>query len=179
MSRLLLLFLITPVVELYLLIELGKVIGIGPTLALIVVTAVLGSSMARREGLSVWQRFQSSLQQGHLPGAELIDGLIILVSGALLLTPGVLTDFVGFLGLIPLTRGVIRKYALERVRRSMADGRLNVHFSGPMPPPYDRGDRPNDAGPVEPKEPLSDGGYETVFGGQARQRPSHTEREDD
>ena len=94
-----------------LLIEVGEVIGFWPTIGLIILTGLLGSTLTRQQGLSVWTQFNNRLQRGELPGTELIDGLVILIAGALLLTPGILTDVVGFLGLLPLSRGVFRKYA--------------------------------------------------------------------
>ena len=90
--RLFLLFVVVPAVELMLLIEIGQIIGTLPTFGLIVATGLAGSALARTQGLSVWKKFQARLSEGRMPGDELIDGLIILVSGALLLTPGVLTD---------------------------------------------------------------------------------------
>lgn len=115
--RLILLFVVVPAIELMLLIEIGQVIGTLPTFGLILVTGLAGSALARTQGLSVWRKFQARLSAGRMPGDELIDGLIILVSGALLLTPGVLTDIVGLAGLIPLTRRLIRKPLSAFVRQ--------------------------------------------------------------
>lgn len=117
--RLFLLFVVVPAVELMLLIEIGGLIGTVPTFGIIVATGLAGSALARSQGLTVWRRFQARLSEGRMPGDELIDGLIILVSGALLLTPGVLTDFVGLAGLIPLTRRLIRKPLSSYVGRHM------------------------------------------------------------
>lgn len=141
-ARLLTLFLLTPVVELILLIRLGDVIGFWPTVGIILVTGFTGTYLARREGLSAWRRLQERLKVGGLPGKELIDGVIILIAGALLITPGVLTDVVGFLGLLPFTRARIRRYALARLTRAMEKGAFRVHVGGfppstPPPPPAD------------------------------------------
>lgn len=128
LARLLLLFLVTPVVELALLIKLGDVIGFWPTVGIILVTGITGSYLAKREGLSVWQRFNRRLHEGGLPGKELLDGVIILMAGALLITPGVLTDVVGFLGLLPPTRALIRKAATRRIQKAMDRGTLTMSF---------------------------------------------------
>lgn len=129
-ARLLLLFLLTPVVELALLIKLGELIGFWYTIALILVTGVTGSYLARREGLSVWRQFNRRLAQGGLPGKELVDGVIVLVAGALLITPGVLTDVVGFVGLIPLTRALIRKAVMKRAQRALDRGAVHIQYGG-------------------------------------------------
>ncbi len=124
--RLLALFLILPVIELALLIQVDKVIGFWPTIGLILVTGLVGSMLARHEGLSVWRRLNQRLAERGLPGEELLDGVIILVAGALLITPGVLTDVLGFLGLIPFTRVVIRKIVMKRIERAVQRGNISV-----------------------------------------------------
>ncbi len=121
MFRLLLLFTTVPLVELALLLWIGARIGVGPTIALILVTGVAGASLARHQGLATWRRFQAALAAGRLPGDELLEGLLILVAGALLLTPGVLTDAVGFLLLVPPARRRIVRLAEVRLR-----GRVTV-----------------------------------------------------
>ncbi len=119
--RLLLLFVVVPAVELALLIEIGSVIGTANTFAIIVATGIAGSWLARTQGLSVWRRFQERLASGAMPGNELVDGLIVLISGALLLTPGVLTDVVGLLGLIPPSRHVIRNVVVHQLKDRIHD----------------------------------------------------------
>jgi len=106
--RLLLLFVVVPLVELTLLVRLGEAIGLANTILIIVLTGVVGTALARRQGMGVWRRFNERVAQGQMPGNEIMDGLIILVCGALLMTPGVLTDVVGLLGLIPVTRNLAR-----------------------------------------------------------------------
>ncbi len=131
LARLFALFLIVPVVELALLVQVDKLIGFWPTIGLIVFTGLLGGFLARREGLSVWRRLNDRLAEGDLPGKELLDGVIILVASALLVTPGVLTDVVGLLGLLPPTRALIRKVALKRIERAMQRGALSMNvFDG-------------------------------------------------
>lgn len=169
--RLLLLLLVIPIVELALLIWLGGQIGVWPTIALIALTAVLGSWLAQREGLAVWRRFTSGLAAGQLPGKELTDGLIILVSGALLLAPGVLTDLAGFLGLLPPTRAMIRGFLYRRLQRGVATGSVRVYGSSkrwgqppsaPAPPededildvPFQEFERGRQGPPADPRREL-------------------------
>ena len=99
-----LLFLIIPLVEIYFLIQVGKVIGAGWTTFLVVGTAVLGAFLLRLQGFSTLQRAQTVMARGELPAVEMLEGLILLISGALLLTPGFVTDTFGFLLLIPPIR---------------------------------------------------------------------------
>jgi len=115
--RLLLLFTLVPLVELYLLIKLGALVGVVPTIALVVFTGVLGAWLARVQGLSVLRRLGADLGEGRMPTDALIDGLLILVAGAVLLTPGLLTDALGFLLLVPQSRAVVRKMVVSRFAR--------------------------------------------------------------
>ena len=128
LGRLILLFLLTPAIELGLLIQVDKLIGFWPTIGLILVTGMAGSYLARREGVSTWQRLNKRLTQGDLPGKELVDGVIILVAGALLITPGVLTDVIGFMGLLPPTRYVIRRFVMKRVQKKVENGAIQMQF---------------------------------------------------
>lgn len=128
LARLVLLFLLTPAVELALLIQVDSVIGFWPTVGLIVATGVVGSYLARREGLTTWRALNRRLQSGELPGRELVDGVIILVAGALLVTPGVLTDGIGFIGLLPPTRALVRRYLVKRFQRKIKNGTMKVQF---------------------------------------------------
>lgn len=132
-GRLLALFLIVPVVELALLIQLGGLIGFWPTIGIIVLTGITGTYLAKREGLSVWRRFNDRLKQGQLPGRELLDGVIILVAGALLITPGVLSDIAGLIGLVPVTRGVLRRYLDARIQKASKQGSVFFSFGGSAP----------------------------------------------
>lgn len=103
-ARLALLFVVIPLVELALLIQVGQVIGLLPTVLLVLATGVGGAALARREGLRTLASIQRELAQGRLPGDALLDGAAILFGGALLLTPGILTDFFGLSLLLPVTR---------------------------------------------------------------------------
>ncbi len=114
--RLLLLFLIVPLVELYLLIKIGGIIGLPATLAIIVITAFLGASLTRAQGAKVLQRFQQATMEGRLPHEEVMDGLMILLAGAVLLTPGFITDIAGFLLLVPPIRTLVRKLVVRMLK---------------------------------------------------------------
>lgn len=173
LGRLILLFLLTPAIELGLLIQVDRLIGFWPTIGLIVATGVAGSYLARREGISAWQRFNRRLAQGGLPGKELIDGVIILVAGALLITPGVLTDFIGFIGLIPFTRAPIRNLLLRRLKRKMEDGSVRMEFGafGVGSPP------PSSSAP--PSSPESGDAETSQWQGSGRQVPRHADSADD
>lgn len=106
-------FLVVPFIEIYVLLQVGSLIGAFPTIFMVVFTAVLGAWLLRRQGFETWRRFQSNLQQGQIPAYEMIEGPIILVGGALLLTPGFFTDFLGFACLIPSLRRRIARYLIE------------------------------------------------------------------
>jgi len=108
MPWLFILFVLVPALELYLLIEIGTVIGAWNTFLLILGTGLLGSWLAKSQGLATWRAMNQRFAQGQIPGKELMDGAIILVCAALLLTPGILTDAIGLAGLVPVTRSLFR-----------------------------------------------------------------------
>ena len=110
-----LIFILVPMIEIYLLIKVGGMIGAFPTILLIFITAVLGTWLLRQQGLSMIGRYQQSVMQGRMPAQELIAGLALLFGGALLLTPGFFTDFIGFLCLIPVTRRSVIRWIMKRV----------------------------------------------------------------
>ena len=113
MQILFLFFLVIPFVEIYVLLQVGSLIGAFPTVFLVVFTAALGAWLLRRQGFATWQRFQTNLAQGTIPAYEMIEGPILLVGGALLLTPGFFTDALGFACLIPALRRKIAQYIIE------------------------------------------------------------------
>ena len=106
--------LIIPFAEIYLLLEVGSVIGAFWTIFLVVFTAALGAWLLRQQGFSTFRRSQESLRQGIIPAYEMIEGPIILLGGALLLTPGFITDLIGFACLVPSLRKKIAQYVLEK-----------------------------------------------------------------
>jgi len=101
------LFLIIPIIEIFLLIKVGGVIGALPTIILVVLTAVIGAGLLRQQGLSTLARFQKNMSQGKLPAQEMVEGILLAVGGALLMTPGFVTDTIGFLCLLPFSRQFI------------------------------------------------------------------------
>ncbi len=125
-ARLVLLFTLVPALEIYLLIKVGAGIGAANTILLIIATGVVGAHYARLQGFRVVQRLQASLNEGRLPAAEIIDGAMLLVGGALLLTPGFLTDAVGFSLIFPPTRSWWRRLLVEWLRRKIARGEIVV-----------------------------------------------------
>ncbi len=128
MPRLLLLFVVFPAVELGLLIEVGSRIGTGATVALIVATGIAGASLARRQGLGVLTAIQRETAEGRLPASTLVDGVIILLAGALLITPGILTDAFGFLCLVPAFRRFVKHYFVRRLKHAAETGRIQVVY---------------------------------------------------
>lgn len=156
LARLALLFVVVPLVELVILVRLGQIVGLWPTLGLVVGTGLLGAALARREGARTWLAFQGELAEGRLPGAPLMDGLAVLVGGAFLLTPGLLTDVAGFLLLVPASRRWIRGRMRRWLERRVEEGSVRVVTFGswgpvaPEAPP-----RPPDLDPrheIRPRE---------------------------
>lgn len=129
MWKLLLAFTIIPAVELYLLIQLGQWMGAGATVALIVLTGSLGAWLAKREGLSVLKSIKEEASRGFPSGDRLVEGLMVLLGGALLLTPGVITDFFGFSLIIPFTR----RAAAPFIKRSLLSWVGFVPMTGEAP----------------------------------------------
>ncbi len=117
--RLLALFVLLPIVELALLIQVGQAIGLFWTLAIVVATGFLGATLARRQGLRAWLAIQDQLRQGAMPGNVLVDGLLILIGGIVLLTPGLLTDLAGFALLVPATRMALKRSLQARFRQAI------------------------------------------------------------
>lgn len=108
MFFLVILFIVVPIAELYVIIKVGEAIGIWPTLALLFADAILGSMLLRHQGRGAWRRFNEALAQGRFPGREVVDGLLIVIGGTLLLAPGFITDIFGLILLIPPTRAIVR-----------------------------------------------------------------------
>jgi UPF0716 protein FxsA len=129
MARLILLFTLVPALELWLLIEVGTRIGSTATVGLIVLTGVIGAALARQQGLQVLARLRTELSEGRLPAGPLTDGVIVLVAGALLITPGILTDILGFLCLLPGFRTILKTALRRRFERALREQRMNVQFS--------------------------------------------------
>lgn len=108
MLLLVVLFIVVPIAELYVIIQVGEAIGVWPTLLLLLLDALLGSLLLRHQGRGAWRRFNEALAQRRFPGREVADGLLIVIGGTLLLAPGFITDIFGLLLLIPPTRAIAR-----------------------------------------------------------------------
>jgi len=121
-SKLLLLFIIIPVIELYILIEIGEKIGVWLTIGVIVLTGALGAYLVKSQGFYILKKIQIDLKEGILPGDSLVQALIILVGGVLLITPGFFTDIIGFICLIPVGRLVIKNYLLKWLKNKIKEG---------------------------------------------------------
>lgn len=148
----LILFIAVPIIEIGLFVQVGGAIGLWPTLAIVILTAVLGTALLRHQGLDTLRRVQDSLAQDRLPVAEMFDGLCLLMAGALLLTPGFMTDALGFLLFMPPFRAA----AAQAIGRYvLSHGRVHVQTSGMGPGP-DHGNRSPGGGPV------IDGDFEEV-----------------
>jgi len=113
------LFIVVPIAELAILIQVGQAIGIWWTIALLIADAVLGSMLARSQGRAVWRRFNLALQSGRPPAREVLDGTLVLFGGALLLAPGFLTDILGIFLLLPPTRAFVRAVLVRRFMSRM------------------------------------------------------------
>lgn len=113
------LFVGVPLLEIFVLIQVGQVIGPWWTILLLVLDSVVGAWLVRREGARAWRALVSALQTGRMPARELADGALILVGGTLMLTPGFVSDLVGFLAILPLTRPFARRLLTTAVQRRL------------------------------------------------------------
>ena len=138
MALLVILFIVVPIVELYVIIQVGQAIGVLPTLALLLADAVLGSLLLRHQGRGAWRRFNEALAQRRFPAREVADGVMIAVGGTLLLAPGFVTDLFGLILLIPPTRAIVRRLLGTYVGRRfliVGTGRFRSPGPGPGPAP--------------------------------------------
>jgi UPF0716 protein FxsA len=116
MALIALLFLVVPLVELYVIVQVAQVTGIWETILLLLAVSVLGAWLVKRQGVAVWNRFNSTLANGQIPHVEIVDGVLILFAGALMLTPGFVTDALGVFLLVPPTRALVRGIAMQRFK---------------------------------------------------------------
>jgi UPF0716 protein FxsA len=132
-------FIVVPVVELYVIIQIGQLIGIWPTLALLLADALLGSLLLRHQGRGAWRRFNAAIEERRFPAREVADGLMIAIGGTLLLTPGFVTDVFGLILLLPPTRAIVRRLSRAYfARRFVVVGAGSPPFgSGGQPPRRD------------------------------------------
>lgn len=149
LGRLALLFVIVPLLELALLIQMGQVVGFWPTIALVVFTGVTGAWLARKEGLRTLWRLRDDLENGRVPAQAIMDGMAVFTGGALLLTPGILTDLIGFSLLFPGTRHAVQRRIMARLERRIQEGAVQMTMTGsevwtrapdPVSPPRSAGE---------------------------------------
>jgi UPF0716 protein FxsA len=129
-GRFLLLFILVPLLELYILIKIGGYLGAFQTVTLVVLTALLGVVLVRFEGLKTLQQIRQSLSQGIVPAEEMVDGVLIFVGGILLITPGVLTDLFALVLLVPYTRTIFKRWLRRRFDRMVAAGNVRLQYYG-------------------------------------------------
>ncbi|MBZ0121762.1 MAG: FxsA family protein, partial [Sandaracinaceae bacterium] len=130
LAKLLVLFTVVPLLELLLMLVLGKYAGLWPTVGLVFVTAIVGAILGKREGLRVWRAWREALAQGRMPEEGILGGVLVLVGSVLLVTPGVLTDVTGVLLLIPSTRRVIARHVRKRLEKHFAQSASHTASRG-------------------------------------------------
>jgi len=146
------LFIVVPIVELWVIIEIGSLIGVWPTIALLLADALLGSLLLRHQGRGAWRRFNEAIAERRFPGREVADGLLIAIGGTLLLTPGFVTDVVGAIFLIPPTRAIVRRLMRGYVgRRFVIVGAPGAR--GPHPPSHRTYDYDSTAEEIDGDDP--------------------------
>ncbi len=128
LGKLILLFTVVPIVELYILIQIGNEIGVFNTIMLVFITGVVGAVLAKSEGRQIIGNIKQDMAMGKMPGDELINGLCVLVGGAMLLTPGIFTDVFGFVLVIPFTRMFLIKSIKRKIKSMITEGTVNVYY---------------------------------------------------
>ncbi len=124
LGYLILLFIGVPLIELAILIKIGQSLGVGYTLGLVIFTGILGAYLARWQGFVTLRKIQEDVNNGRMPADRLIDGVLILCSGILLLTPGLITDLIGFIGLIPFSRNLVKRWLKRKIKDMLNQGRV-------------------------------------------------------
>ncbi|MDR4496903.1 MAG: FxsA family protein [Candidatus Scalindua sp.] len=125
--RLIILFTVVPLMELYLLLHVGKYLGAFLTILIVVLTGIFGGLLARGQGLSIYQSIRKDLESGIIPTDGLLEGLFILVAGALLITPGLVTDIVGFLLMVPVLRKWVQNHLKNRLKRNFETRQIHIY----------------------------------------------------
>lgn len=128
LSGLVFAFIVLPLTELAILLEVRDAVGLFPTLAVVVLTGVIGAALAKSQGLRVLNEIQRELAMGRMPAPQIMDGVMILISGILLITPGLLTDTAGFLLLIPAVRSAVRAGLRRKLEKKLRDGSFQIHL---------------------------------------------------
>lgn len=138
-ALLVILFIVVPIAELWLIMQVGDLIGIPVTVVLLLAVSIVGAWLVKREGSAAWKRFRAALGTARVPAVEVVDGALVLVGGTLLLTPGFLTDAVGLLCVFPPSRAGINRFIRSRVRGRFGLGRARSqrrvrHTDAPVEP---------------------------------------------
>lgn len=157
------LFVLVPIAELAIVIQVGQAIGAWWTIAVLIADSLLGSVLMRAQGRAIWRRFNEAMQTGRAPATEVLDGGLVILGGACLLTPGFITDVFGLLLLLPPTRAALRRLLVRRFARKMVGGATAGAFHDPgrrpVPDPHGPGhgqafDVEGTAGEVGERRPL-------------------------
>lgn len=127
-------FIVVPLAELYVILRVGDEIGLLWTLLILVADSILGALLLRSQGRAVWRRFNEAFRAGRMPHREVIDGVLVIFGGAFLITPGFLTDIVGLLLLVPPTRALVRRVITRRLGTRIAGGVADATVSRGRPP---------------------------------------------
>ncbi|MDR5660031.1 FxsA family protein [Serpentinicella sp. ANB-PHB4] len=126
--KLILLFTVVPILELVILLNLGQHIGLWYTIGIVIVTGILGAYLSKKEGRGILQRIKLEIGGGRVPGDELINGLCVIIGGALLLTPGLLTDIAGFTLVLPHTRSLLKETIKNKLKNMIEKGTISFYF---------------------------------------------------
>lgn len=164
------LFIVMPVVEMAVLIQVGSFIGVLNTIALVLLTAIIGAALLRQQGLATLLRASERMNSGELPAQEVAEGLVLAVGGALLLTPGFVTDAIGFLCLLPGSRQWLVSRALKHL--TVSGGTDYFHFSAGGDDPFGNGD-PFRGGPSGPRPPFDRDEQGDIIEGEYRDNTPH------
>ncbi len=128
LNQLLIIFIILPILELAVLLRLDNAIGLFQTIILIFLTGIIGAWLVRQQGINILFRIKKEINNGNIPAKEMIDGVMLLIAGAVLITPGLITDTFGFLLLIPYTRNFIRKWIRNRIEKYVNSGYIITKY---------------------------------------------------
>ena len=128
LNQLLIIFIILPILELAVLLRLDNAIGLFQTIILIFLTGIIGAWLVRQQGINILFRIKKEINNGNIPAKEMIDGVMLLIAGAVLITPGLITDTFGFLLLIPYTRNFIRKWIRNRIEKYVNSGYIITRY---------------------------------------------------
>lgn len=128
LMKLILLFTVVPIIELALLIKLNTYIGLPYTILVVLITGVVGAYLAKSEGRGILRNIRMEMSQGRMPGDELVNGLCVLIGGAFLITPGLITDAAGFILVIPITRAILKNAIKRKFRRMLEEGTFTFYY---------------------------------------------------